>query len=233
MLTFDSSDLLSIFAETEQVIRPYGNHRIVLNPFSDISSSHVKGPVFLDRYAKVNRSQLDGFFGLGCFSYLRNAMVGRYVHIGARVSVGGFNHPTNWLSTATFQYQAWTELWYGESDKDELSSPRQYIPDKDFVEIGPDVWIGDNAVIVAGVEVGIGTIVGAGSVVTKSTPPFSIVAGNPARVIKYRFTEGQRQDLLKLRWWELTPKELIGIHFEDIESAIRDVHERRLVLAKD
>lgn len=74
--------------------------------------------------------------------------------------------------------------------------------------IGNDVWIGSNAVIMAGVEVGDGSVVGAGSIVTKDVPAYSIVAGNPARVIKSRFDEPTRDRVTESRWWELDYHEL-------------------------
>ncbi len=95
------------------------------------------------------------------------------------------------------------------------------------IEIGNDVWIGDGAIILSGVKVGDGAIIGAGSVVTQNVEPFSIVAGVPARHIKYRFPENVREILLKLRWWELEPDDLKKIKslFEDIisEKNLQDI----------
>jgi serine acetyltransferase len=65
-----------------------------------------------------------------------------------------------------------------------------------------DVWIGAKATIMSGVRVSNGSIVAAGSVVTKDVPPYAIVAGNPAKVVKYRFNEEQIDKLLKISWWE-------------------------------
>ncbi len=70
------------------------------------------------------------------------------------------------------------------------------------VVIGNDVWIGADAMILSGVTVGDGAVIGAGSVVTKSVPPYAAVAGNPARVIKMRFSPEQIERLLQIRWWD-------------------------------
>ena len=71
-----------------------------------------------------------------------------------------------------------------------------------ITHIGNDVWIGLNATILDGVTIGDGAIVAAGAVVTKDVPPYAVVAGVPAKIIKYRFTESQIDFLLKFRWWE-------------------------------
>lgn len=72
---------------------------------------------------------------------------------------------------------------------------------KGDIIIGNDVWIGAKATIMSGVKIGDGSIVGATSTVTKDVPPYAIVAGNPAKIIKYRFTEKQINSLLSISWW--------------------------------
>lgn len=67
--------------------------------------------------------------------------------------------------------------------------------------IGNDVWIGRNAVLLGGITIGDGAIIGAFSVVAKDIPPYAIVVGNPAKIIRYRFTEEQIQKLLQIKWW--------------------------------
>jgi len=73
---------------------------------------------------------------------------------------------------------------------------------KGDVNIGSDVWIGLNACIMSGVTIGDGAIIGAYSVVTKDVEPYSIVAGNPAKLIRYRFTPDQIAAMLRIKWWE-------------------------------
>lgn len=79
---------------------------------------------------------------------------------------------------------------------------------KGRVKVEHDVWIGHGAIILSGVTLSTGTIVGAGAVVTKPTLPYSIVAGNPARIINYRFDETTIQCLLESAWWRLPPERL-------------------------
>jgi virginiamycin A acetyltransferase len=79
------------------------------------------------------------------------------------------------------------------------------------ITIGNDVWIGHNAIIVGEVNVGNGAIIAAGSVVTKDIPPFSIVAGVPAKVIKKRFSNEIINEIEFLKWWDFSKEELIQI----------------------
>ena len=72
---------------------------------------------------------------------------------------------------------------------------------KGDIHVGNDVWIGATSTIMSGITIGDGAIIGAGSTVTKDVPPFAIVAGNPGRIVKYRFTEEQIEKLLQISWW--------------------------------
>lgn len=84
------------------------------------------------------------------------------------------------------------------------------------IVIGNDVWIGQDVMILGGVTVGDGAIVGAGSVVTRDVAPYTIVAGNPAAVIKMRYTEKQVKQLLRIKWWNIDDIETIASHFVDM-----------------
>ena len=72
---------------------------------------------------------------------------------------------------------------------------------KGDIHVGNDVWIGATSTIMSGITIGDGAIIGAGSTVTKDVPPFAIVAGNPGKIVKYRFTEEQIEKLLQISWW--------------------------------
>ena len=84
----------------------------------------------------------------------------------------------------------------------------EYTPNKKRTIIGNDVWIGAGVCIKEGVVIGNGAIVGMGSVVTKTVEPYSIVAGNPARVIKYRFSKDVREMLNSSNWWDFEDEKL-------------------------
>jgi len=92
---------------------------------------------------------------------------------------------------------------------------------KGEVRIGNDVWIGARATILSGVEIGDGAVVAAGAVVTKNIPPYAIVGGVPAKLIKYRFPEEVVNDLLKIKWWNWTDAHVKS----NIEDFYLDVNE--------
>ena len=101
------------------------------------------------------------------------------------------------------------------------------------VTVGNDVWIGARAIIMDGIKIGDGAIIGANSVVTKDVPPYAIVAGCPAKLIRYRFSEDVINKLLELCWWDY-PKEFIvnNLPFDDVEECIKILSENRDLVSK-
>ena len=97
-------------------------------------------------------------------------------------------------------------------------------------KIGHDVWIGNDAVLMSGITIGHGSIIGANSVVTRDIPPYAIVAGNPARIVKYRFDADTIQQFLDVQWWDLPQstviKELAPLQY-DVELFLDKAEELR------
>ena len=118
--------------------------------------------------------------------------IGRYCSIASEVVIllGG-EHRLDWLSTYPFNKMF-------ETAKTLSGQPVSKGP----VSIGHDVWIGHGAQIFSGVTVGNGAVIGGGAVVARDVPPYAIVAGNPARVIRYRFDEAQIALLQSIAWWD-------------------------------
>jgi acetyltransferase-like isoleucine patch superfamily enzyme len=184
---------------------------------SHITDSEILGEIFLDRYACVTRSRLQGYNAIGCFSYVRNTILGRYTHIGARASIGGAKHPLDWVSSGSFQYR--NDCWECKSKVipfDEGQGP----------SIGSDVWIADNSVVLGSLSIGTGSIVGAGSVVVKDVHPYTIVCGNPAQMIRRRFNNALSDQLYESQWWEKSPKELEGLTMNDPRRFLLEYRER-------
>jgi len=141
---------------------------------------------------------------LGAYTYIASrtkvhgASIGRFCSIGQDVQIGGLaRHPTNRLSTHPCFYASSTVL--GKTFHTGATS----IEEKAGVDIGNDVWVGARAMILDGVRIGNGAVIGAGAVVTKDIPNFAIVGGVPARVIRYRFSAENRDDILARSWWDL------------------------------
>jgi acetyltransferase-like isoleucine patch superfamily enzyme len=92
-----------------------------------------------------------------------------------------------------------------------------------FVKIGNDVWIGANSIIMPGVTVGDGAIIGASAVVTHDVPPYAIVAGVPAKILRFRFETGQIEKLLRISWWNWPKEKIIenlDYFYDDIDKFI-------------
>ena len=129
---------------------------------------------------------------------IANTEIGAFCSIGPDVNIGGLGaHPTRWISThpAFYSTRKQSGISFTKIDMfDELK------PNK----IGNDVWIGARALILDGVTIGDGAIVAAGAVVTKDVPPYAIVGGVPAKLIRTRFEPPVIEALLKWQWWNLS-----------------------------
>jgi virginiamycin A acetyltransferase len=138
--------------------------------------------------------------------------IGRYCQLAPYVSVYSKNHSLHTLT-------AYNNRRLFDSRLKDLD---EYEP----VQIGNDVWIGVGTTILPGVTIGCGTIIGAGSVVTKSVPAYVMAAGNPARVIKKRFSDELIELLLKWQWWNLLPSELLpfeNLFFRKLPESEEDI----------
>ncbi|MBQ6569346.1 MAG: CatB-related O-acetyltransferase [Clostridia bacterium] len=128
-------------------------------------------------------------------------IIGKFCQIAAGVEfvMNGANHQMNAVSTFPFYtLEGWDMQPPAEED----------MPLKGDTVIGNDVWIGQNAVILPGVTVGDGAIIGANSVVGSDIPPYCVVVGNPARVIRKRFDDVLIELLLDFKWWDKSPEEI-------------------------
>lgn len=144
-----------------------------------------------------------------------SATIGRYCCIGNMVRTPQGNHPTHtWVSMhpSFFSTDKQANFTYSKTKQYEehTYADKQR---KTAIVVGNDVWIGDNAMILAGVTIGDGAVIAAGAVVTKDVPPYSVVAGVPAKIKKYRFSEDQIKELLDIKWWD-RPQEWISSNAE-------------------
>lgn len=169
-----------------------------IHPTSKIESgSHIVNSSF-GRYS---------FCGYNC--KIINCEVGSFVSIADSAVIGGARHPIEWASTSP--------VFYEGKDSIVKKFSRFDLPSHETTIIGSDVWIGDRAIIKAGVQIGHGAVIGMGSVVTKNVPPYAIVGGNPAKLIRMRFDENVIEHLLASKWWEKQDQE-IEIYAKNIKS---------------
>lgn len=170
--------------------------------------SKTRGTVFegansVKKFTCVVNSDIGFATYISSYSKIFNCKIGRYCSIGQKVQIVFGSHPTRkFVSTHPSFYSVNTATGFSYANKD-IYDEYRYTDDnkKYFVEIGNDVWIGYNAVIMEGVHIGDGAVIAAGAVVTKDVAPYSIVGGVPARIIKYRFDEKDIEFLCKLKWW--------------------------------
>ncbi len=212
---------------------------------SILSGKNVLNGFSFEAPARINNATFKGQTGIGSFSYCSDGLfnlvtIGRYCSIAKSINIGQFDHPKNWLSTNPFQYQQSFRI----NTEKGFPDREQYINDviepylqKKAIEtvrkktrIGHDVWIGFGVTVISGVSIGHGVIVAAGSVVTKDVPPYAIVGGVPAKIIKFRFDESTIKQLLELEWWKFAPWQLRGIDFSDIKKSILGIKE---IIKKD
>ena len=140
---------------------------------------------------------------MGDYSYVVNdsqmtyTTIGKFCSIAAMTRINPGNHPMHRATQAHFTYRA-SAYFEGEADDAEFFAWRK----SHRVHIGHDVWIGHGAIVLPGRRIGNGAVIAGGAVVTKDVPDYTIVAGNPARPIRRRFSEEIAGRLVRLSWWD-------------------------------
>ena len=183
-----------------------GGFMNIFNPsvsmFSLIDNkSYVSRKAKVNRWARIVQSSIDDYSYIGVNTSVVGCKIGKFCSIANEVYLGMANHTLNFISTSpifTEKHNGTGHRWI----KKDIYSPC------DLTEIGNDVWIGYRVIMKCGVKIGNGAIIGAGSIVTKDVPPFAIVAGSPAAIIRYRFPTEIINKLHEIEWWLLDDDEL-------------------------
>lgn len=199
------------------------------------SSVEFEAPVSM-KFCSFENINIIGAFSYCVSGFICGTTIGRYCSFGENVQIGRQNHPIDWLSTSPYLYLENSMITEANIDPSLLV---EKMPKYDRsatslrrTVIGNDVWIGQSAIINAGVTIGDGAIIAAGSVVTKNVPAFSIVGGNPARIIKMRFSNEVAAIVGKSMWWNYPPSVLVQSDPSNPEKIARFILENNKSLNK-
>jgi acetyltransferase-like isoleucine patch superfamily enzyme len=182
---------------------------------SAIRDSNIHATSKVESGSTIVRTTFDrhSFCGYDCM--IIDCDVGAFCSIAGRVTIGGARHPMEYASTSPVFL----------SHRDSVKTKFARIPYvwRTKTKIGHDVWIGEAALVKGGVTIGSGAVIGMGSVVTKDVAAYSVVAGNPARHIRYRFPAHVIEALLNFAWWDKSDEELrrLGPLFDRPETLLR------------
>jgi len=172
-----------------------------------VHGSVLSGKVVIRDFAKIHHAEIGGDVTVGEHSTLwgpalvvsaliNPIAIGKYCSIARNVTIQEFNH---YLERASSHFMN-QNIFGGNQREDIISSGG--------ITIANDVWIGTHSVILSGVTVGNGAVVAANSVVNKDVPPYAVVGGSPAKVIKYRFSEEIIKHLEEIKWWDWPEEKL-------------------------
>lgn len=168
--------------------------KCIIGEYSRIRNSNLGNYVKIDRNNLIKETLIGDYSYSGPFDMIFNCKIGKFTSISYGVTLGPPEHDYTLLSTHPFIYDINYDV-FGKKDiivNNKLS--KQLI-------IGNDVWIGCNSTILRDVKVGDGAVIGANSLVNRDVPPYAIVAGCPAKIIKFRFQPEIINCLLDIKWW--------------------------------
>jgi len=188
--------LISNYFSLKRVKAQIRNHHLSWLTFYD-RDTIISLKSTVQRFVIIRRSTIGEFSYIGHNSNILCANIGKFCSISRHVNIGLSSHPINFLSTSPIFFSVNNATGHRWIEKD------VYDDNPTSIIIGNDVWIGMNATITGGVTVGNGAIIAAHSVVTKDVPPYAIVGGVPAKIIRYRFNDLIISKLERIRWWDL------------------------------
>jgi virginiamycin A acetyltransferase len=198
--------MINIFPELYQLKSPEYD-------FTKLHSWHHN--VKLGKNVKISTVSFISDSEIGDNSYINDnsvvsgTTIGKFCSIGPNFFCGWGIHPTNGISTSPIFYSVTKEGLIGTENKVEEHKP---------IRIGNDVFVGANVTVLDGVTIGDGAVIGAGAVVSKNIPPYAIAVGSPIQIKRYRFSEKQIEQLLRIQWWNFSDEQL-----KDVERMFFDI----------
>lgn len=180
--------------------------KVIISKNAKVTNSILKYYARIKEYAEIHNSTLGKYSYISQSSIINKTIIGKFTSIANGCYIGLWEHDTD-VSTHSF--------YLYEHSGNFVKGYKNYKKDDIETNLGHDVWIGANSVVMKGVIIGNGAIVGASSVVTKDVPPYAIVVGNPAKIIKYRYKTKDIKWLLELKWWNFSKNKLKTLIKED------------------
>ncbi|ALV23661.1 xenobiotic acyltransferase (XAT) family acetyltransferase [Campylobacter iguaniorum] len=164
-----------------------------------VSNSMLKIYARVKDYAELRDSTLGEYSYISQHSMVNKTNIGKFCSISSGCYIGLWEHNTQVSTHSFYLYEHSGEFvkGYRNYDKDEIQT-----------NIGNDVWIGANTLVLKGVNIGNGAIVGGGAVVTKDVPDYAVVVGNPAKILKFRYSKEDIEFMLRIKWWNFDREKL-------------------------
>lgn len=188
-------------------------HPLPPYPTCYIRNSYISDKAKLYDSVQLFDSYIDDYSYIAHNSIVSRTTIGKCSSIGPNLLCGWGIHPTSGLSTHPMFYSTKKQNGLTWSDTDKIIETKPII-------IGNDVFIGANVTILDGVTIGDGAVIGACALVNKDVPPYAIMGGVPAKIIRYRFSEKQIQALLRIKWWNFDL-----VKMRDVEKLFFDIDD--------